>query len=44
MRNLCLDKFAAIASSSDEDRWNDLVRVISDSNFQLKISELSNIL
>ena len=44
MRNLCLDKFAQISEKADEDRWNELIKVIVESNFQMKIKELSNVL
>lgn len=33
MRNLCLDKFAQISEKADEDRWNELIKVIVESNF-----------
>jgi len=33
MRNLCLDKFSTIAEKADEERWNQLVKVIIESDY-----------
>ncbi|CDW82631.1 px domain containing protein [Stylonychia lemnae] len=44
MRNLCLDKFSGIAEKADEDKWNQLVKIIIDSDYQMKIKELANVL
>lgn len=44
MRNLCLDKFSQIAAKADEEKWNSLVKIICESDYQMKIKELSNVL
>lgn len=43
MRNQCLDKFSQIASRSDDDKWNELVKIVSDANYEMKIKEISNV-
>ena len=44
MRNLCLDKFAQVALNAEDFLWEDIVRIITASNFEMKIQDISNVL
>jgi argonaute-like protein implicated in RNA metabolism and viral defense len=44
MRNQCLDKFAVIAQKASEERWNEIVRVVTDANFEMKVKDLTALL
>jgi hypothetical protein len=44
LRNICTDKFALIATSSSDDKWESLIDHLARKDFTMKIHQLDSLL